>query len=143
MIRSQLAMCGLLALVAPWMGCIASNVVASQDRLVTTTVAALHFEPAPGLPLQGLYESVEIRGDAALSLRKVYYLFDAGGTYTAAALTEVDGAPSFQTLNGTWQTTAAGLSLDGRPPVLLEQAPQHLRITAENGVLVLRAASLQ
>ena len=130
-------------LAAPWPGCIASNVVASEDRLVATPVAELQFAPAPGLPLQGLYESVEIRGDAALSLRKVYYLFAADGTYTAAALTEVDGVPSFQTLNGTWQTTAAGLSLDGRPPVLLEQAPLHLRITAENGVLVLRAASLQ
>jgi hypothetical protein len=139
----RLATGGLLALVASWTGCIASNVVPTQDRLVTTPLAALHFDPAPGMPLQGLYESVEILGDAALSLRKVYYLFSAGGAYTAAALTEVDGVPSFQTLNGTWQSTAAGLSLDGRPPVLLEQAGQHVRITAENGVLVLRASSLQ
>ncbi|HEU4417344.1 MAG TPA: hypothetical protein VFT55_00320 [Planctomycetota bacterium] len=142
MTRSRFAL-WLPLLMAPWPGCIASNVVASGDRLVATPVAELQFAPAPGLPLQGLYESIEIRGDAALSLRKVYYLFAAGGTYTAAALTEVDGVPSFQTLNGTWQTTDAGLSLDGRPPVLLEQAPLHLRITAENGVLVLRAASLQ
>ena len=139
----RLPTCGLLALVAPWLGCYASNVVATNDRLVTTPVAALQFTPAPGLPLQGLYESVEIRGDAALALRKVYYLFDGGGTYTAAALTEVDGVQAFQTLSGTWLSTPAGLSLDSRPPVLLEQAPQHLRITAENGVLVLRAASLQ
>jgi hypothetical protein len=134
---------GLLVFASAWPGCIASNVVAAGDRLVLPATADLQFEPAPGLPLQGLYESVEIRGDAALSLRKVYYLFAAGGTYTAAALTEVDGVPSFQTLNGTWQSTAAGLSLDERPPVLLEQAPLHLRITADNGVLVLRAASLQ
>ena len=136
-------MWGLFAFASAWPGCIASNVVATGDRLVATPVAELKFEPAPGLPLQGLYESVEIRGDAAVSLRKVYYLFAAGGTYTAAALTEVDGTPAFQTLNGTWQTNAAGLALDGRPPVLLEQAPLHLRITADNGVLVLRAASLQ
>jgi len=139
----RLARCGLLLLVAPWTGCIASNVVAAGDRLVTTPLDQLHFEVAPALALQGLYESVEIRGDAALALRKVYYLFDARGTYTAAALTEADGVLGFQTLNGTWQSTVAGLALDGRPPVLLEQAPQHLRITAESGVLVLRAASLQ
>ena len=142
MTRSRFAL-WLPLLMAPWPGCIASNVVASEDRLVATPVAELQFAPAPDLPLQGLYESVEIRGDAALSLRKVYYLFDARGTYTAAALTETDGVLGFQTLNGTWQSTVAGLALDGRPPVLLEQAPQHLRITAESGVLVLRAASLQ
>jgi len=132
-----------LVFASSWPGCIASNVVATEDRLVTTGTAALSFAPAPELQLQGLYESIEIRGDAAVSLRKVYYLFAAGGTYTAAALTEADGVPSFQTLNGTWQSTAAGLVLDDRPPVLLEQATGHLRITADNGVLVLRAASLQ
>lgn len=130
-------------LLLPLAGCIPSNVVARDDRMVVTRVADLRFEPAPALQLDGLFESVEITGDAAVSLQKVYYLFRADGTYTAAALAAVDGVPSFQTLSGTWATTAAGLVLDGAEPVQLELAPEHLRITAPNGALVLRRGSLQ
>ena len=111
--------------------------------MVATAVADLHFEPAPARQLEGLFESVEITGDAALSLRKVYYLFSADGTYTAAALAGHDGAWAFQTLHGTWLTAETGLSLDGAEPVRLEQAEGHLRITAPNGALVLRQAVLQ
>ncbi len=92
---------GLCAIVSMWAGCIAGNVVATKDRLVVPN-ADLQWTPAPDLRLDGLYESIEIRGDAAVSLRKAYYLFAADGTYTAAALTEANGVPSFQTLNGTW-----------------------------------------
>lgn len=136
---TRLGSCALLL----FGGCIASNVVARNERLVVPTVAELQFSPAPSLPLAGLYESVEITGDAAAALRKVYYLFAADGYYTAAALTEQDGKPGFQTLNGAWTTSAAGLSLDGAEPVLLEQAPDHLRITAPTGVLVLRRGTVQ
>ena len=124
-------------------GCIASNVVAPEQRFVVTDTTELKFTAAPGLLLDGLFESVEITGDAALSLRKVYYLFAADGTYTAAALAEVDGKAAFQTLQGTWNSTAAGLSLDGADPVQLEQAQNHVRITAPTGALVLRKGSLQ
>lgn len=136
-----LALC-LVGAASTWPGCIASNVVATGDRLVAQPVENLAFVPAPGLPLTGLYESVEISGDAAVSLRKVWYLFLADGTYTAAALTETSTGPRFQTLNGTWTATAAGLSLDAAQAAPIEQAPGHVRITAKNGVLVLRAASL-
>ncbi|HEX5052132.1 MAG TPA: hypothetical protein VFZ65_10190 [Planctomycetota bacterium] len=132
-----------LAAAAGTAGCIGSSVVATEDRLVVPRLEDLQFTPAAGLQLSGLYESIEVRGDAAVSLRKVYYLFGPDGSYTAAALTEADGVPSFQTLNGTWRSDEAGLSLDGGAPVLLEQAPEHLRITAPNGVLVLRRGSLQ
>lgn len=132
--------CGALLLLG---GCIASNVVARNERMVVATVAELQFAPAPSLPLAGLYESLEITGDAAIALRKVYYLFLADGAYAAAWLTEPDGKPGFQTGNGTWTTSAAGLSLDGAEPVLLEQAEDHLRITAPNGVLVLRRGTVQ
>ncbi|MEO6595913.1 MAG: hypothetical protein ABIP94_14265 [Planctomycetota bacterium] len=132
-----------LLLAGTWPGCIASNVVATQDRAVVCDAADLAFEPVGSVVLEGLYESIDIRGEAAVSLRKVYYLFAADGTYTAAALTEVDGVPSFQTLNGVWDSTSAGLALDGRAPVLLERAPEHLRLTAPKGVLVLRRGTLQ
>ncbi|MBM4063854.1 MAG: hypothetical protein FJ265_22565 [Planctomycetes bacterium] len=132
-----------LALASGLTGCIPSNVVARDDRMVVARVAELKFEPAPGLQLAGLYESVAITGDAASSLRKIYYLFAADGSYTAAALAETDGVAAFQTLSGTWTTTPAGLALDGAEPVRLEQAPDHVRITAPNGTLVLRKGELQ
>ncbi|HEU4419572.1 MAG TPA: hypothetical protein VFT55_11580 [Planctomycetota bacterium] len=142
LLRRGLLSWGLLAAATTWPGCIASNVVATEDRLVVQPAKDLAFTPAHDLAPAGLYESVEISGDAAMSLRKVYYLFMPDGTYTAAALTETSTGPSFQTLNGTWTSTAAGLSLDAGEPVPIELAPGHLRITAKNGVLVLRSGSL-
>jgi hypothetical protein len=124
-------------------GCIASNVVAVEQRSVQQPVAELPFVAAPELVLDGLYESLAITGDAALSLRRIYYLFRPDGTYTAAALTEGERGAAFQTLNGTWSNTATGLSLDGAEPVRLERADEHLRITAPNGSVVLRRSALQ
>ena len=123
-------------------GCIASNVVAVDDRLVVRPIAALEFAPATELPLDGLYESVEITGDAAVALHRLWYCFGSDGSYTGAALADVDGRPAFQTLNGTWTNGPGGLSLDGAAPVLVERAPDHLRITAPNGVVVLRRVVL-
>lgn len=129
--------------VLAFASCIASNVLAHEQRLVAPSVADLQFVAAPGLQLEGLYDSVSITGDAALALRKVYYVWNPDGTYTAAALVEMDGKGAFQTLGGTWRSTAAGLELDGKEPVQLEQAPGHLRITAPNGSLVLRREELR
>lgn len=126
-----------------WSGCIASNVVAPADRGVRPPIAELPFVPAPAAVLDGLYESLEITGDAALSLRRIYYLFRPDGTYTAAALADGDSGAAFQTLSGTWLNTADGLSLDGRDPVRLEQADAYLRITAPNGAVVLRRSELR
>jgi hypothetical protein len=137
------ARCAAVACAVALAGCIPSNVVAVDQRMVVADLGQLQFAPAPALQLAGLYESVAITGDAAVALRKVYYLFVDDGTYTAAALAEIDGKPAFQTLSGTWSSTASGLSLDGAEPVVLEQAPEHLRITAPNGALVLRWSPLQ
>jgi hypothetical protein len=124
-------------------GCIASNVVAVDDRLVERPIASMPFAPAPSFPFDGLWESVEITGDAAIALRRIWYVFVGDGTYTAAALGDVDGRPTFQTLNGTWSTGPDGLSLDGAAPVRLERAGDHVRITAATGVVVLRKGLLQ
>jgi hypothetical protein len=124
-------------------GCIASNVVAAEDRLVATAPADLQWVAAPGRALEGLYESVEIRGDAAVSLRRVYYLFGPENAYTAAALIEADGASAFQAHSGTWQWVDGKLALDDQPPVLLEHAEEHLRLTTPTWVLVLRRSRLQ
>lgn len=123
-------------------GCIASNVVAVKDRQVVVAAEDLPWQPATSVALDGLYESLEVRGDVATTLRKVYYVFQADGSYTGAALVEADGAFRFQTLVGTWRVVDGGLSLDEGPVVRLDAAPEHLRITAANGVLVLRRGIL-
>ncbi|MFT7535118.1 MAG: hypothetical protein ACI85K_001069 [Hyphomicrobiaceae bacterium] len=118
-------------------GCIASNVVTPGERMVAGLQQQRVFESAPTLQLDGLFESVDIQGDAAASLRKIYYLFSSDGSYTAAALAEVAGKYSFQTLDGTWQNDAAGLVLDGGDPVTLEQSGNYLRLLAASGLVVL------
>jgi hypothetical protein len=133
-----LVACGLL-----WSGCIASNVLDPRAREVAVAEAELAFAPAGDVVLDGLYESIDLRGEAAVSLRKIYYLFVADGTYTAAALAEVDGVRSFQTLSGRWRLEPRGLVLDDGAPVLLELAPDHLRLSAPTGVVVLARRSLR
>lgn len=122
----------------PAAGCIASNVVAEDERLVVADVDQLVFQPASVVALDGLYASVDIRGDAAVSLRRIWYLFEPGGRYTAAALVEVDGMPTFQTLVGTWASSAAGLVLDGGAPVDCAMAGDHVRLSTPTGVVILR-----
>lgn len=130
------ALAALTAVLAA-SGCIASNVVAEQERMVVADFDRLPFAPAPDLVLDGLYESVDLRGEAAVSLRKIYYHFAPDGTYTAAALTDQGGVLFFQSRRGTWRNSVEGLSLDGGAPVRLERAGDFLRVTAPSGTLVL------
>ncbi|MBL8754923.1 MAG: hypothetical protein JNK15_16580 [Planctomycetes bacterium] len=134
----SIAMVGCLVLA----GCIASNPVAPDDRMVTAAVDKLQFAPAGQLALSGLYQSIDVRGDIALGLRRIWYWFRADGTYTAAALVEAD-AVAFQTRDGTWQLTAAGLVLDGDAPVAVEVAGDHVRLTSASGSFVLHKELLQ
>lgn len=132
---SALLACGLLM---PLAGCIPSNVLAPDQRIATVAMEDRVFTPATNLQLEGFYESVEITGDAAVSLRKVYYLFQQGGAYTAAALIQDQGASSFQTLTGTWSLDASGLRLDDSDPVPLETSDEFVRMRSPGGTLVLR-----
>jgi hypothetical protein len=118
--------------------CIPSNVVATDQRLVAVPIAELEFMPAPGAALAGLYASVDIRGDAALSLRRIWYVFEPNGRYTAAALADVGGAPTFQTLDGVFRTTAEGLVLDDAAPVAIAVAGEHVRLSSPGGEVILR-----
>ncbi len=127
--------CGLLL---PLAGCIPSNVLAPDQRIATVAMEDRVFTPTTDVQLDGFYESVEITGDAAVSLRKVYYLFQQGGTYTAAALVQDQGASSFQTLTGTWSLDASGLRLDDTDPVPLETSGEFVRMKGTGGTLVLR-----
>lgn len=125
--------------------CIASNVVAPEHRLVVADaadVARLDWGPADANALEGWFESVDLHGDAAASLRKIFYVFQRDGTYTGAALADVDGRLAFQTLSGTWSVAPDGLVLDGAAPVRCEAAAGHVRVTDANGVVVLRRGPL-
>lgn len=139
-LRSSLAIALLASLP---LGCIASNVVAPEQRMVAGEDSQLAFVPAAAAAIPGFYESVDIRGDAAVSLRRIWYVFLADGAYTGAALAEVDGKLAFQTLTGTWSLPPEGLVLDGQPAVPCEMAPGHLRISAPNGAVVLRRGTIQ
>ena len=136
-LRLSLALATLAS--ATFAGCIASNVVARDDRMVVSPLASLQFTPAAATSLEGFYESVEITGEAAVSLRRIYYLFRADGTYTAAALVDAAGnGGSFQTLDGSWALAAGALVLDGGEPVRLEEATDHVRFVVGDGTVVLR-----
>lgn len=138
-----------LAVAALWLvpptlgGCIPSNVVAKQDRMVEAPLAELQFVPGDAARLAGFYESVQITGDAAVSLRKVFYWFDEGGTYTAAALVDGPDGVEFQTLVGTWRATAEGLVLDDADAVPVTVADEHVRLATASGELTLRRSILQ
>ena len=135
--RTLNAGCVALAAVWPLAACVPSSVVAPEDRAAFLEPAELPWQPYSGAPLDGLYASVSITGDAGLGLLKVYYLFLPDGAFTGAALLATD-PPAFQVLSGTWSLRADGLHLgDGAPPAVLEEAPDHLRLSGAQGAVVL------
>ncbi|MCB9889015.1 MAG: hypothetical protein H6836_05515 [Planctomycetes bacterium] len=134
---------GVLGAVCSLSGCIASNVVADQDRRVVDPVGTLRFAPATQRQIPGLFESVEIRGAAAASLWKVYYLFEDTGRYAAAALVATEQGMKFQVLDGTWRLEPEGLVLDDTEPSPVDVAPDHLRLRSARGVVVLRRSVLR
>lgn len=143
--RSDLLAALLACVAALSSGCYPSNVVAVRDRAVAIGAEdAAQWRPCASQDLFGYFESYAVDGDAALSLRKVYYLFVPGGRYTGAALVDGDEGASFQTLGGTWSVDAAGLSLDGAPPVRCDMADGGLlRISLEDGAISLRKVDVR
>lgn len=133
----------VLAVILVLPGCYASNVVARQDRAVQLDAAELQFGPVTATDVPGLYASVAIEGEAAVSLRQIYYWFGDGGSYSGAALVDDGSGLSFQTLAGTWRLVDGRLQLDDAAPVEVEVAPGHLRLGAEGGVVVLQRTTLR
>lgn len=133
----------LTAVLLPTLaGCYASNVVAVRDRAVTEAELAPDWGPVAAAQIPGYYESARVTGDAALSVRRIYYWFGAQGSYTGAALTDGDAGLAFQTLSGQWRLTADGLVLDDGDAVPVQAAAGHLRLQAPAGELVLRRVPL-
>lgn len=125
----------------PSAACLASSVIAPEDRAAHLGPEELPWQPYAGAPLAGLYASVAISGDLSLGLLKVYYHFTPDGRFTGAALLTGE-PPSFQTLSGTWSLSADGLRLGEGAPAKLEEAPDHLRLSGEEGAVVLRRETL-
>lgn len=123
-------------------GCFGGTHINPDERDIEVPVLNLPFQPAGVVVLDGLYESVDIQGDTALSWRKIYYLFSPNGSYTAAALGSSDSGPAFTTLTGTWKCDAQGLSLDDSEPLQLDAAPGHLRLSAAGSTIVLAQRNL-
>jgi hypothetical protein len=135
---------GLLAsIVLPLSaGCYASNVVAPEDRAVAGATLPTTWRPARAGDLRGLYMSVAISGDAALSLRRVWYWFEADGGYAGAALLEGEEGVAFQTRNGRWTLTENALRLDDGEAAI-DAADGFLRLRSQNGEVVLRRDEAQ
>ena len=137
--RSDLLAALFACVAALSSGCYPSNVVAVRDRAVAIGAEdGAQWRTCAIADLSGYFESYAVDGDAALSLRKVYYLFVKGGRYTGAALVESDEGASFQTLGGTYVLEGGMLALDGAAGARCEAADGgFLRIAMEGGSIVL------
>lgn len=122
--------------------CIPAHIVATDARLVRPAVDALEFQVDGKFAPRGLWQSVDIRGEAAAALRRIWYWFRADGTYSAVALCELD-AVSFQLRDGTWSLQEFNLVLDGGEPAELMVAGDHLRIRTATGSVILRKEPLE
>ena len=119
-------------------GCLASSVVAPEQRSANLGAPSLEWRPFSGATLEGLWASASIEGDAGLTLLAVHYLFSPDGSFTGAALVEGD-PPEFQTLSGTWTLEGGLLRLgEDAPKARLEEAAGHLRLSGPEGAVVLR-----
>lgn len=131
-----LALCSLAS-------CIPSNVVAVEDRSVRVDLDSLDWQPLSDGDLIGLFESVEITGEAAAVLWKIFYLFSEDGGYTAAALVLSGDSPAFQSLHGTWQLVGNRLDLmDGSDSLEASVSGSHLRFESATGSVTFRRLDL-
>ncbi len=125
-------------------GClIPSNVIAPEQRKVVEPTVTVPMVGAKAEDFDGLFESTAITGQAAASLRKVYYWFGRDGQYTGAALVQAGAFPAFQVLSGRWSLRGSEVLLragseDDGDPAQAEAAPGWLRFTGSEGVVTLR-----
>lgn len=132
--RLLLAGCAALLLS----GCASSKPLDPSQRAAPTVRKDVAWGPPKREDLLGSFASESITGEAAASLRRVYYVFDADGTYSGAALVQ-DGAHAvFQVLSGRWTLTGSVLTLGDDPaPIEVSAAPDRVRLSSEGGVAVL------
>lgn len=132
----------VLVLGAP--GCvIPSNVVAVDQRAVRTDETKVPFAAPRASDLDGLFVATTIRGPAAASLRHLCYWFAPGGHFSGAALIARDGGNAFQTLSGSWSLAEGRLRLGDNEPARLESAPGWLRLSGDDGTVVVLQRSVE
>jgi hypothetical protein len=132
-----------LALAACVPACIAPSVLDSSGRAVAAPSAPLVWRTALADDFDGLFESVRIEGEAAASLWKLYYHFARDGSYTGAALVIAGAQPEFQTLSGRWTIDAGRLDLGDGQAIEAQADGEHLRLSSEGGVAVLRRVEVE
>jgi hypothetical protein len=120
--------------------CLASTVVEQADRAVRSEEPRRDWRPAEAADIAGLYESVQLEGEAAAALWKLYYHFAPDGAYTGAALVFDGERAAFQTLTGTWSLAGGRLELDGVSGATAAVAGDELRIESEAGTASFRRA---
>jgi hypothetical protein len=133
----------LIAALSLFPACIAPSVVESSGRAVEAAPAEIAWRPATADDLQGLYESVQIEGEAAVSLWKIYYHFSSDGSYSGAALVLGGEQPQFQTLSGHWKLEGEELDLGEGQRVRALAGSDHLKLESESGTALLRRVAVQ
>ena len=119
--------------------CTESKKLDAKDRAAVVAPEAVAWRPAAREDVLGYFESERITGEAAASVRRVYYSFAADGTYTGAALVQDGARAAFQTLSGRWTLAGQALSLGSdAAPARAFAAPDRLRLDSDGGVAYFR-----
>jgi hypothetical protein len=124
--------------------CTSSKTLDAKERRVEPALETVAWSPATRDDVLGYFESERVTGDAASSVRKVYYSFAADGTYTGAALVQEGSRATFQTLSGRWTLASGSLTLgDDAPPAKAFASPGRLRIDSAGGAAFFRRGTLE
>ncbi len=117
--------------------CISPSVLEPADREVRLALAEVVFEPARLEDVPGRWVSVELSGPLAAVVEMIVYQVADDGTYTGAALV-AHVPPRFEVVSGTWSFADGLVRLDDAPPATAEVAADLLRLSGDDGVVVLR-----
>jgi hypothetical protein len=135
----------LLLALALASGCYASNTLAPEERVVATEAPRRSWRAATKDDLPGFWASTSVQGGSAGALLKAYYVIDAEGGYTGAALVLTEGRARFVVLaeDGRWTLDEGGLDLhDGGPPAQAWVDGGHLRLVAGDSAIELTRVPL-
>ena len=139
--RTELFAHGLLALALS--SCVASGMLPQSHRSVAAERADDAWLAASSTDLEGLYESIDVSGEAAGGLLKIYYCFNADHTYTGAALTTGIEHAEFTTLSGAWELVDGDLRLDSTERLSASVSDGRLRLENERGTAVFEKVAIR
>jgi hypothetical protein len=134
---------GWLALALASASCASAGPLPADRRAVSYEEVERSWSAAAPSDLHGVFESVEITGDAAGALLRIYYCFNADRTYSGAALTTGAEHSEFTTLGGSWELVGGELVLDGGERLSASVSGDRLKLENDRGRAVLRRASVE